>query len=67
MDPKARAIVSSGYSTDPIMANPTAYGFIGVLPKPFRLEEVAEAVKKACSEDLSCSPGREELSGVTGP
>ncbi len=65
MDPSARAIVSSGYSTDPIMANPSAYGFIGVLPKPYRLDEVAQAVKKACSEELS-SHAREEASDAPG-
>ena len=40
LDPEIRAIVSSGYSNDPILANYQAYGFQGVLKKPFRMEEL---------------------------
>ncbi|MDL1963964.1 MAG: response regulator [Deltaproteobacteria bacterium] len=36
--PKARGIVSSGYSTDPVMANYIDYGFKGRLAKPFQIE-----------------------------
>ncbi|MCK5232317.1 MAG: response regulator, partial [Desulfobulbaceae bacterium] len=36
--PKARVIVSSGYSTDPVMANYSDYGFKGRLAKPFQIE-----------------------------
>ena len=32
MDPNVRAIVSSGYSTDPIMADYKSYGFKGIVP-----------------------------------
>lgn len=39
-DPTARVIVSSGYSNDPVMANASAYGFAGVLPKPYTLDEL---------------------------
>ena len=35
IDPGVRAIVSSGYSGDPVMANYEAYGFRGIIPKPF--------------------------------
>ncbi len=45
IDPGARVIVSSGYSTDPIMANFREHGFIGVMAKPYRLEEMAIAVR----------------------
>jgi len=41
-----RAIVSSGYSNDPIMANHKAFGFRGVLPKPYTLKQLDEAVRK---------------------
>jgi two-component system cell cycle sensor histidine kinase/response regulator CckA len=34
-DPDVSAIVSSGYSTDPIMADHERYGFREVLPKPY--------------------------------
>jgi CheY-like chemotaxis protein len=35
IDPKAKAIVSSGYSDDPIMEQYREFGFQGVLPKPY--------------------------------
>jgi len=40
IDPDIKAIVSSGYSTDPVMANYQEYGFSGVLPKPYRLDDL---------------------------
>jgi CheY-like chemotaxis protein len=47
LDPSVRAIVSSGYSTDPVMANHEAFGFVGVLPKPYRVEELTAALHRA--------------------
>ena len=41
-DPDVKAVVSSGYSTDPVMANYREYGFSAVLKKPFRLKELSE-------------------------
>ncbi len=41
-DPQATAIVSSGYSNDPVMAQFKAYGFKGCLQKPFKLEELGK-------------------------
>lgn len=38
IDSKAKAIVSSGYSTDPVTANYSKYGFKGRLVKPFQME-----------------------------
>jgi two-component system, cell cycle sensor histidine kinase and response regulator CckA len=46
LDASVHAIVSSGYSNDPVMANHTKYGFIGVLPKPYKLEELAMSIKQ---------------------
>jgi PAS domain S-box-containing protein len=40
IDPDVKTIVSSGYSTDPVMANYQEYGFSGVLPKPYRLDDL---------------------------
>jgi CheY-like chemotaxis protein len=37
-DPTVRAIVCSGYSEDPVLADPGAFGFDGSLPKPFDLQ-----------------------------
>lgn len=48
-DPGARAIVSSGYSNDPIMSNYRNFGFCGVAPKPYRIEQLSSALQ-ACLE-----------------
>jgi PAS domain S-box-containing protein len=41
------AIVSSGYSNDPITANYISYGFKGVLPKPYTMRQLEDAIQKA--------------------
>jgi PAS domain S-box-containing protein len=35
IDPEVKAIVSSGYSDDPVLANFQEYGFKAMMPKPF--------------------------------
>ena len=40
IDPKAKVIVSSGYSNDTVMANYKNYGFSGIIAKPFKLDNV---------------------------
>ena len=47
LDPAVRAIVSSGYSGDPVLANYRAHGFCGIVPKPYRLADLAAAVRGA--------------------
>jgi two-component system cell cycle sensor histidine kinase/response regulator CckA len=37
LDPAVKAIVSSGYSDDPVMGRYREYGFCGVLAKPFQV------------------------------
>lgn len=46
IDPQAKIIVSSGYATDPVMANYEEYGFLGRVVKPFRLSELQQAVQQ---------------------
>jgi PAS domain S-box-containing protein len=46
LDPQARVIVSSGYSNDPIMSDFKNYGFSGVVAKPYRIEEIKNALKE---------------------
>lgn len=41
-DPQVKAIVSSGYSSDPVMAMYKDFGFVGVIRKPFKLQELSE-------------------------
>jgi len=50
IDPKARVVVSSGYSNDPIMAHYQDYGFCGVIAKPFNIDEFFAVIKKAAAE-----------------
>jgi len=45
-DPNVKAIVSSGYSNDPVMASYTDYGFIDVVAKPYRLEELEQVLNR---------------------
>jgi PAS domain S-box-containing protein len=51
LDPNVRSIVSSGYSTDPIMADYTRYHFNEILSKPFRVEELTEKIEKVLRGD----------------
>lgn len=44
LDPNVRAIVSSGYSDDPIMSRYADFGFRAVLPKPYQPAELRELV-----------------------
>ncbi len=39
-DPQVKAIVSSGDSNDPIMANFKSYGFQGAVQKPYRVQDL---------------------------
>jgi len=45
IDPQARALVSSGYSNDPIMMNFSEYGFLGVIEKPFDMHSLQAAIE----------------------
>jgi len=46
-DPEVRAVVSSGYSSDPVMSEFGRYGFSGVVPKPYTLQGLKDAVDHA--------------------
>jgi PAS domain S-box-containing protein len=44
IDPQVRAIVSSGYSDAPIIAEFQKYGFSGVIAKPFTISVLSEVI-----------------------
>ncbi len=50
IDSNVKAVVSSGYSNDPIMANYEDYGFCGVVPKPYTLSQLSEALNQIFGE-----------------
>ena len=50
IDPRAKAVVSSGYSDDPIMAEFAKHGFSGVIAKPYRLSELSMVLNKVISK-----------------
>ena len=50
VDPQVKAIVSSGYSNDPIMSRYQAFGFRGVVAKPYSLAELSRVLKQVIEE-----------------
>jgi len=50
IDPDVKAIVSSGYSNDPIMADFGRYGFKGVVAKPYKIEDLSAILNKVIRE-----------------
>jgi CheY-like chemotaxis protein len=51
IDPKVKAIVSSGYFHDPIVANFRAHGFSGVVSKPYTIDEMSETLHQLIQFD----------------
>ncbi len=45
IDPGVKAVVSSGYSNDPIMADCAEYGFRGVVAKPYTARELSATLR----------------------
>ncbi len=50
VDPEVTAVICSGYSDESALAQFSAYGFRGSLPKPFTRHELAEALRRAMSK-----------------
>ncbi len=44
-DPNLKAIVSSGYSSDPVMAEYRQRGFCAVVAKPYTVKQLSETLK----------------------
>jgi DNA-binding NtrC family response regulator len=50
LDPYLRALVVSGYSNDPVLANYKNYGFKGRVAKPFNLVDLSVALDAVIRE-----------------
>lgn len=49
-DPQVKAIVSSGYANDPIIAEYEKYGFCGYINKPYIVEDLLKLLKKVLTD-----------------
>jgi len=46
LNPQAKLIVSSGYSNDPVLTKFREYGFIEALPKPYKMKDMFDVLKR---------------------
>ncbi len=53
VDPNTRAVASSGYSNDPVMANHRAHGFTACLPKPYTVDDLHHLITVLQSDTAS--------------
>jgi CheY-like chemotaxis protein len=61
IDPSVKAIVSSGYSNDPVLSNFREYGFRGAVSKPYRIRELSNTLQEVLFANNN--PTLTELSG----
>jgi PAS domain S-box-containing protein len=50
LDPQVKAIVSSGYSYDPVMSKFQEFGFSGVIPKPYVMEDLVRLLEEVIQQ-----------------
>ena len=55
LDPNVRAVVSSGYSNDPVMADFRAYGFQGVITKPYTIAAMSRVLRSLLEQPPASS------------
>jgi signal transduction histidine kinase/ActR/RegA family two-component response regulator len=46
-DPDVKAVVSTGYTNNPVVRDYRSYGFCGVITKPFEIEELSRLLQEA--------------------
>lgn len=45
-DPKVKAVVSTGYSNDPVVLDFSGYGFSGKLSKPYKINDLKQILEQ---------------------
>jgi PAS domain S-box-containing protein len=53
IDPQVRAIVSSGYAMDPVMASYREYGFCAMIAKPYEINALARVVAEVLGQSAA--------------
>jgi signal transduction histidine kinase/CheY-like chemotaxis protein len=56
MDTEVPAIVSSGYSSDPVMSDFKRYGFTAMVPKPYEVDQLSTAIRQILGPKTSPGP-----------
>jgi two-component system cell cycle sensor histidine kinase/response regulator CckA len=67
LDSSVKLIVSSGYSDAAIMSDFRKYGFDGVIPKPWRIAEMSEVLKRVFILDLPSASTHHDLTSDVRP
>ncbi len=52
LDPEVRAIVSSGYASDPVMSRFEEFGFSGMIAKPYEIDALGRKVAEVISQPM---------------
>ena len=55
IDPGVKAILSSGYSNDPVMTNFREYGFCDMVVKPYQISDLGKTLRKVIADQSSQS------------
>ncbi len=61
IDPQVKAIVSSGYATDPVMSAYRDYGFCAMIAKPYEIEALGAVVADVLATPAPLNVLRQEL------
>ena len=51
LDPGVKAIVSSGYSGDPVLGDFRSFGFRGMVAKPYEIGEFSRTIQAVLDEN----------------
>jgi DNA-binding NarL/FixJ family response regulator len=51
IDPDIKAIITSGYTNDPVIAKYRDYGFLGAITKPYKANDLKELLEKVLREN----------------